>query len=118
MIDIRIMQRALIVGTVLQIALALLSHVSPWVQQNVLLFGAMMISATAGYLYAMDYGAGFGRGILGGAIAGAVSGAIGVLALILLKDEPARIFMLWTGIFTLTGLAGGFWGEVAARMRR
>ena len=118
MIDIRILQRALIVGTVLQMALALLSHVSPWMRENGLQFGAMMISATAGYLYAMDYGAGFGRGMLGGAIAGGICGAIGVAATVLLHDASADIIALWTAIFAVTGIAGGFWGQVAARMTK
>ncbi|HEX4861268.1 MAG TPA: hypothetical protein VFV07_08530 [Rhizomicrobium sp.] len=118
MIDVRILQRALLVGTALQVAMVLLSHFSPWVREHVLLFGAMMISATAGYLYAMDYGAGFGRGMLGGAIAGGVCGAIGVAATVLLKDAPVEIIALWTAIFAVTGIAGGFWGQVAARMTR
>jgi hypothetical protein len=116
MIDVRIMQRALLVGTALQVGMAVLSHFSPWAREHVLLFGAMMISATAGYLYAMDYGAGFGRGMLGGAIAGGACGAVGVAATVLLKDAPAEIFALWTAIFMTTGIAGGFWGQIAARM--
>ena len=118
MIDARILQRAIIVGTVLQAAMMVLGHFFPWVRIHVFLFGGMMISATAGYLYAMDYGAGFGRGILGGAIVGGVCGLFGLTASILLGDTPVALLALWTAIFTLTGTAGGFWGEVAARMTR
>jgi hypothetical protein len=118
MIDARILQRAIVVGTVLQAAMMLLAHLFPWIRVHVLLFGGMMISATAGYLYAMDFGAGFGRGILGGAIVGGVCGFFGVMMSVLLGDTPMALLALWTAIFTLTGIAGGFWGEVAARMTR
>ena len=67
--------KAIIAGTVLQAAMMVLGHFFPWIRVHVFLFGGMMISATAGYLYAMDYGAGFGRGIFGGAIAGAQDGS-------------------------------------------
>lgn len=118
MIDARILQRAIIVGTMLQAAMMVLGHFFPWIRVHVFLFGGMMISATAGYLYAMDYGAGFGRGIFGGAIVGGVCGLFGLAVSILLGDTPVVLLALWTAIFTLTGVAGGFWGEVAARMTR
>ena len=118
MIDARILQRAIIVGTVLQAAMMVLGHFFPWIRVHVFLFGGMMISSTAGYLYAMDYGAGFGRGILGGAVAGGVCGLLGLAVSVLLGDTPAALLALWTAIFTLTGAAGGFWGEIAARMTR
>ena len=118
MIDARILQRAIVVGTVLQAAIMLLAHFFPWIRVHVLLFGGMMISATAGYLYAMDFGAGFGRGILGGAIVGGVCGFFGIVMSVLLGDAPVALIALWTAIFTVTGIAGGFWGQVAARMTR
>jgi hypothetical protein len=118
MIDARILQRAVIVGTVLQVALVLLSHFLPWVHAHVLQFGAMMISAISGYLYAMDFGAGFGRGMLGGAIAGAVCGAVSIAATLLLKDAPVGAAALWIAVYAVTGLAGGFWGQVAVRMTK
>ncbi len=118
MIDGRILQRAVIVGLVLQAAMMLLAHFVPWIRVHVLLFAAMMISATAGYLYAMDFGAGFGRGILGGAIVGGACGFFGMVLSVLLGDASVALLALWTAIFTLTGAAGGFWGQVAARMTR
>ncbi len=75
-----------------------------------------MISAIAGYLYAMDYGAGFGRGILGGAVAGGGCALIGIAASVLLGDTPAFVLALGTAISIVTGAAGGFWGQIAARM--
>jgi hypothetical protein len=116
MIDPKILQRALIVGTVLQVAMILIGHFSPWVRDNVFLFGGMMISGVAGYLYAMDYAAGFMRGTLGGAIAGGACALIGIAASVLLGDTPLFVLALGTAISIVTGIAGGFWGEIAARM--
>ncbi|HWA90655.1 MAG TPA: hypothetical protein VG889_11505 [Rhizomicrobium sp.] len=116
MIDPKILQRALIVGTVLQVAMILIGHFVPFVRENVFMFGGMMISGVAGYLYAMDYAAGFGRGILGGAIAGGACALIGIACSVLLGDTPVYVLALGTAISVVTGIAGGFWGEVAARM--
>jgi hypothetical protein len=116
-IDARILQRATIVGTVLQIIMVVAGHFVPWVRDNVFLFGGMMISAIAGYLYATDYAAGFVRGILGGAIAGGVCALIGIALSVLLGDTPVFVLALGTAISVLTGIAGGFWGQVAAHMK-
>lgn len=116
MIEPKILQRALIVGTLLQVAMILIGHFVPWVRDNVFMFGGMMISGVAGYLYAMDYAAGFGRGMLGGAIAGGGCALIGIAASVLLGDTPVFVLALGTAISVVTGIAGGFWGEIAARM--
>ncbi|MBV9992981.1 MAG: hypothetical protein JOZ72_17015 [Alphaproteobacteria bacterium] len=119
MIEPRILQRATIVGTVLQIGWVLIGHFFPAVRgmANLFLFGVMMISALAGYLYAVDYASGFGRGILGGAIAGGVCALIGVAGAVLIGDAPFATLALWTAISVVTGAAGGFWGQIAARMQ-
>lgn len=117
MIDARILQRATVVGTVLQIVMVIAGHFIPWVRANVFLFGGMMISAIAGYLYAADFAAGFLRGIVGGAIAGGVCALIGIALSVLLGDTPVFVLALGTTISVVTGIAGGFWGEVAARMK-
>ena len=116
MIDARILQRALIVGTGLQLAMVLLGHFSPWVRENVFMFGGMMISATAGYLYAMDFAAGYGRGALGGAIVGGGCALIGIAVSVLLADTPNFVLALGTSISVLTGAVGGLFGQLAARM--
>lgn len=118
MLEPKILQRALIVGTGLQITWIFIRHFVPWMMETVFLFGGMMISGIAGYLYAMDYGAGFGPGIMGGAIAGGACMLIGTAAAVLLGDVPAAKLALYPAISVLTGIAGGFWGEVAARMTR
>ena len=115
-IEPRILQRALIVGTVLQVAMILIGHFVPFVRDHVFMFGGMMISGVAGYLYAMDYAAGFGRGIAGGAIAGGGCALIGIAASVLLGDTALVVLALGTAISAVTGAAGGFWGEIAAWM--
>jgi hypothetical protein len=117
MIDARILQRATIVGTVLQVVMIVAGHFVPWVRDNVFLFGGMMISATAGYLYAADFAAGFLRGALGGAIAGGLCALIGIALSVLLGDTPVFVLALGTAISVLTGAVGGFWGQVAAYMK-
>jgi len=119
MIEPRILQRATIVGTILQVVWVLIGHFFPAVRTtaNLFLFGGMMISAIAGYLYAIDYAAGFGRGILGGAVAGGVCALIGIALSVLLGDAPNTMLALGTAISVVTGAAGGFWGQIAARMQ-
>jgi hypothetical protein len=116
-IDARILQRATIVGTVLQVIMVVAGHFLPWVRDNAFLFGGMMISAIAGYLYAADFGKGYLRGVVGGAIAGGVCALIGIALSVLLGDTPVFVLALGTAISVLTGAAGGFWGQVAARMK-
>jgi hypothetical protein len=116
-IDARILQRATIVGTVLQVAMAVAGHFLPWVRDHLFLFGGMMISAIAGYLYAADFGDGYVRGMIGGAIAGGVCALIGIALSVLLGDAPVFVLALGTAISVLTGTVGGFWGQVAARMK-
>ncbi len=117
MIDAQILQRATIVGTVLQVAMVVLGHFFPWVRDNAFMFGGMMISAVAGYLYAMDFAAGYPRGALGGAIAGGVCALIGIALSVLLGDTKPFVIALGTAISVLTGAVGGLWGQLAARMR-
>ena len=116
MIEPTILQRALIVGTILQIAMIVLGHFVPFVRIHVFTFGGMMISGIAGYLYAMDYAAGFVRGMIGGAVAGGGCALIGIACSVLLGDTALYQLALGTAISVVTGIAGGFWGQIAARM--
>jgi hypothetical protein len=117
MIDAPILQRATTVGTLLQLTMIVLGHYVPWVRDNVFLFGGMLISGIAGLLYARDAALGYARGALGGAVAGGACALIGIAASVLLKDTPTFVLGLGTAISVLTGLVGGLWGELGARMR-
>lgn len=105
--------RAILVGTVCQFALVLLSHFYPWVEINVFEFGGMMISATAAYLYAQEIGAGYGRMALGGALVGAVCALMGITLAVSLHDKPPVLLLAGTLIAALTGLFGGLFGQMS-----
>jgi hypothetical protein len=118
MIDAGILRRAAIAGTVLQIALSLAGYFFPWVAIHLFMFGRMMLSACAGYLYGMDYGRGYAVGALGGAIAGGVCIVPAIALSVLLGDTEAAMLAMGTGICILTGAVGGAFGQMAAFMRR
>ena len=118
MLDSKALQRAVIVGTLLQITLAVLGYYSSWIMVHAFLFGGMMISATSGFLYAQDVGPGWVRGALAGAIAGGVCGFVGIALSVGLHDTPASFLWLGTAITILTGAVGGLWGQVSFAMKR
>jgi hypothetical protein len=117
MIDRKALQRAIVVGTLLQITLAVLGYYSSWIMVHTFLFGGMMISATSGFLYAQDVGPGWARGVLAGAIAGGVCGFVGIALSVALRDTPAAFLWLGTAIAVLTGAVGGLWGQVSFNMK-
>jgi hypothetical protein len=112
------LERATIVGIVLQAMLAVAGHFSPWVRTNAFLFGGMMISAVAGYLYALDVAKGYGPGALGGTLAGGTCAIIGIAVSVILRDLPMVALAIGTLICTLTGAVGGIFGQMAANLRK
>ena len=118
MIDARILQRAAVIGTVLQIALSLAGYFFPWVAIHLFMFGRMMISASAGYLYGMELGRGYAIGALGGAAAGGLCVVPAIILSVLLGDTDASMLATGTGISILTGGVGGAFGQIAAIMRK
>lgn len=117
MIEPRILLRALIVGTVLQLLMVSLGHFFPWVIVHVFEFGGMMISATAGYLYAMDSGKGYFSGATAGAIVGGTCAFLGIALSVLLGDLANRVIPVGTAVCVLTGAVGGLFGQMAASWR-
>src|SRR5579862_4193447 len=101
-LDHTAVRRAIIVGTALQVSLAILAHISQWISLHALLFGAMMISAVAGYLYAQDVARGFAAGAFGGVIAGGVCGLFGVAVSIVLGDTDSSLLIQNTLILVFT----------------
>jgi hypothetical protein len=117
MTDASALRRAMIVGTVLQAALAVLAHFSAWIALHALLFGAMMLSAIAGYLYAQDIAKGYAAGATGGVIAGGACGLFGVALSIIFGDTDPGLFIQNVLIFAFTGGVGGLFGQMAASMQ-
>jgi hypothetical protein len=116
-IDRRILLRAFIVGTLLQVVMVVLGHFVPWVILHVFEFGGMMISATAGYLYAMDSGKGYFPGATAGAVAGGGCALIGISLSVVLGDLARPFIPFGTAVCVLTGAVGGLFGQMAANWR-
>ena len=118
MIDSRLILRAAVVGAVLQLILAVCGHVFPWVALHLLVFGRMMCSATAGYLYGLLFGRGYAAGALGGAIAGGLCVVPALAVSVLLGDSAAAMVSIGTGISILTGGVGGAFGQMGAILKK
>jgi hypothetical protein len=115
MINPKALQSALVIGTLLQVAMVVMGHFIPFVALHVFMFGGMGISAVAGVLYGRD-AAGFGGAALGGAIAGAGCALIGIALSVLMGDTQAVILCLGTASSAVTGAIGGLLGRaIAAR---
>ena len=118
MIDSGLLLRAAVVGTVLQLMLAVFGHLFPWVALHLFTFGRMMCSATAGYLYGLLLGRGYAAGALGGAIAGGLCVVPALAISVLLRDSQAATVTLGTGISILTGGVGGAFGQMGAILKK
>lgn len=112
------LERAALVGIVLQVAMVVLGHFVPWIRINVFMFGGMMISAVTGYLYALDVARGYGPSALCGTITGATCATIGIAAGVILRDLPVIALLVGTSICALTGAVGGIFGQMAANLRK
>jgi hypothetical protein len=117
LIDLKILQRTLIVGIVLQLALAVAAHYVTDIAKYYFLFGGMMIAATAGYFYGMASASGYFAGATGGAIVGGLCALIGAGAAVLMHDAARTAIPLFTAICVLTGAVGGLFGQMAAKLR-
>src|ERR1700754_929846 len=117
LIDTKILDRALIVGVVLEAAFMLAGHYRPILDIHFGLFGVMMIAGTAALLYARDLARGYIMGALGGLVIGAACGVTAVGTANLLGDHPARFLPYGVMICALTGAVGGLFGQYAAWIR-
>src|SRR2546423_231113 len=94
LIDTRALQRAILVGTFLQLIAVFVAHFSLWIETQAFLFAGMMISATMGYLYAQDVSRGYAKGAYGGAIAGGVCAFVGIAVSVALGDITGRMLLV------------------------
>jgi hypothetical protein len=116
-IDVRILLRAFVVGTVIWVVLAVLIRLVPGVGFRVYEFGGMMISATSGYIYAMHAGKGYFPGATAGAITGGASALIGISILVAMGVLVNRFIPFGTAVCVLTGAVGGLFGQMAHNWR-
>ena len=117
LIDTKILDRALVVGIVLEAAFMLAGHWRPVLDSHFGLFGVMMIAGTAALLYARDLARGYVKGALGGLVIGAACGLAAVATANMLGDHPDR-FLPWGVMVTaLVGAVGGLFGQYAAWVR-
>jgi hypothetical protein len=109
------LMRATLIGTVLQLSMAVVGHYDARVAG---LFAAMgmFLSMVAGYL-AGRWSAGLGKGgaTLSGVVAGAVCAVIGILESYYLGDVPAWVIAFGPFSSGVTGALGGFLGRVTRR---
>jgi hypothetical protein len=117
LIDTKILDRALVVGVVLEAALMLAGHWRPLLDTHFGLFGVMMIAGTAALLYARDLARGYVMGALGGLVIGAACGLTAVGMANVLGDHPDRFLPWGVMIAALIGAVGGLFGQYAAWIR-
>ena len=111
MVDLRILRRAILVGMVFEFLFVAAGAFKPWLRPY-FLFGAMLIAGLMGLLYARDLARGFAAGALGGAAVGVLCGLVAVLAAHYLGESP-DLFLPWgVTVCTLTGAAGGVFGQL------
>lgn len=118
MIDLKVFIRATIVGVVMELVLMTAVHFSTYVAHNDFLFGGMIITAVAGYLYGMDAAKGYFASATGGAIVGVVAALVGVGISVAAQDAPQRVIPFFTAICVFTGAIGGLFGQMSANIRR
>lgn len=116
MLDGPALQRAILVGTLLQAFTVTVGHfVGLFAGYEIgFLFAGMMISATVGYLYAQDVSKGYRLGACGGAISGGACALMGIGVSVALGDMALIVFVQRTLISILTGAVGGVFGQMAA----
>ena len=102
----RSVQRAVVVGTILQLAMVLAGH---WVPEVAALFGplGMAISLAAGWLAARWGGSRGADAARDGAIAGGVCAFIGILVSYALGDVSLALLLLGTLSSAVAGALGG-----------
>lgn len=103
-------RRALIVGTILQLAMVLSGHWVEWIKVNAFAVGGMVIALVAGLIYARSASAPRRVGAARGAIVGGAGALIGIIVSFALGDVPAFVL----GVGTLSSAVAGAIGGAAA----
>ena len=100
-------RNAIIVGTLLQLAMVISGHWVEFIKLNVFAVGGMLISAMAGVMYARIARVDRRKSAIQGALVGGICALIGIAVSFALGDVPASIFALGTLSSAVTGAAGG-----------
>jgi hypothetical protein len=98
---------ALLIGTVLQLAMVICGHWVEFIKLNVFAVGGMAISALAGVVYARRARVTRGQSAIQGALVGGACALIGILVSFALGDVTASIIILGTLSSAVTGAIGG-----------
>jgi general stress protein CsbA len=117
-VNARALQRATIIGTVLQVLMVVAGHYSTSIA-SLFAVGGMLFSLIAGHIYAhLARERGLGLAALGGAIAGGLCGLIGIMLSVLLGDVPVSLLIFGTLSSAVTGAIGGLlWAEVKGKAK-
>jgi hypothetical protein len=105
----RALWRAMLVGTVLQVAMVVGGHYVPAIK-SLFAPGGMLISAAAGWMFGRLSGGARGASAVGGLFAGAACAFLGILESFYLGDVPATLLLLGTASSAVTGAIGGLLG--------
>ncbi|MGE5360380.1 MAG: hypothetical protein ACM3NQ_15295 [Bacteroidales bacterium] len=107
----RVLLRAALIGTVLQLALVAAGHRIPAVSHAFAPAG-MLISLVAGWLYGRWTSMRNRRtAVTGGLVAGAVCAFLGILESVYLGDVPGAVLGFGTAMSAVTGAIGGWFGS-------
>lgn len=111
----RALLRATLIGTVLQLALAVFGHYDARIA-SLFAAGGMFLSVLAGFLFGRWSGPLARTGaIAGGAFAGAVCALLGILESYSLKDVPGWVIAFGPSSSAVTGAIGGYLGKLTRR---
>jgi hypothetical protein len=103
--------RAVLIGTVLQLAMVVAGHFVPAIA-NLFAVGGMLISLIAGVLYARAAKGAWGDSLIGGFLAGGICAFLGILVSFLLKDVTVDILWMGTLGSAIAGVVGGAVGKL------
>lgn len=97
-----------------QLVMVIAGHYVPFIKNNVFAIGGMLISLTAGWLYARAAIQGWAPSLIGGLIAGGACALLGIAVSVLLQDVPAGVLAFGTLGSAVAGLVGGAIGKISA----
>ena len=106
-VSVPAMRRALIVGTMLQLAMVISGHWVEWIKVNAFAIGGMAIALLAGVISARSASAARRAAAVQGAVAGGAGAFIGIIVSFALGDVPAFVLAVGTLSSAVAGAIGG-----------